>query len=344
MFNSLMRRYNDFEKMNEAVEEKAQRLKEQVQIKSSKLKKMSEDLATEKSLHDETKKALEKALKDLEDAKAATAEAQDWQQIAEGQCLELAEEINGKNREIEKIYSKAKSSEEKYEQLVSTMLVEKEQNKSLSKEMYEVTSKLDKMTLDFGSKAKKRNFGEEDIRAAVKWTASSLDVLPKIVRGFSGYCFAAGAQCLAASLERDKCTHIQNLMKGSLLCSAKDLQKPSAMVDTIEKRVLSSCWEKGWVEDCMRNRIAALREEVICLCSSFEDLSFVFYASECLPLIMFYRLKRSGKPKQLLRLLPKNQKHLRRATPSRIIFPSTKKVSPPCIFPLLHKLLSFELF
>ena len=102
MFNSLMRRYNDFEKMNEAVEEKAQRLKEQVQIKSSKLKKMSEDLATEKSLHDETKKALEKALKDLEDAKAATAEAQDWQQIAEGQCLELAEEINGKNRKLKR--------------------------------------------------------------------------------------------------------------------------------------------------------------------------------------------------------------------------------------------------
>jgi len=265
MFNTLMRRYNDIEKRNDVAEEKAQRLEKQAQIESSKLEKMSEDLATEKSLHDETKRALEKAIAKLEKAEAAIAEAQDWQHIAEEQCIELAEEINVKNREVEKILSKAKASEERYEQLVAMMQVEKEQNKSLSKEMYEVTSKLDKMTLDFGSKARKRNFEDDDLRAAVKWTASSLDVLPKIVRGFSGYCFSAGAQCLASSLERDKCSHVQHLTKAPLLCSAKDLQKPSAMVDTIEKRVLSSCWEKGWVEDCVRNRIVALREEVIYL-------------------------------------------------------------------------------
>ena len=262
MFNAFMRQQNRLEERNIAMEKKAERLEKEIQIMSSNLSKISEDFATEKSLHAETKKALEKATVDLEEAKAAAIEAQEWQQIAEEHSLKLAEEINDKNREIEKILSKAKSSEERYEQLVAAMQTEKEQNKSLSKEMYEITSKLDKMTSDLGSKAKKRSFEEEDIRAAVKWTASSLDVLPKVVRGFSGYCFAAGAQCLAASLERDKCIHVQNLTKTSLLCSAKDLQKPSAMVDAIEKRVISSYWEKGWVEECMRNRLIALREEV----------------------------------------------------------------------------------
>jgi len=286
MFNSLMRRCSDFESSNKNAEEKAQRLKEELRTKSSKLKRMTEDLKIERSLHDETRNALKKALADLEDARATIAEAQEWQDIAEKQGIELAEEINAKNREIEKIYSKAKASEEKYENLVATMLVEKEQNKSLSKEVYEVTSKLDEMTLDLGSKAKRRNFEEEDLRAAVKWTSSTLDVLPKVARGFGGYCFAAGAQCLAASLERDKCSHVEHLTKAPLLCSAKDLQKPSAMVDAIERRVLSSCWEKGWVQDCVRSRIVALREEVMYLFILRRSYLRIL-CSEYLPLIIF---------------------------------------------------------
>ena len=131
-----------------------------------------------------------------------------------------------------------------------------------SSDLFEVTSKIEKMTSDLGSKAKKRSFEKEDTRAAIKWSLSSLDVLLKVIWGFSGFCFVAGAQCLAASLEQDKCGHVEHLMKTPLLYSAKDLQKPSTMVDTIEKRVFASCWEKGWVEEAVHDRIVALREEV----------------------------------------------------------------------------------
>ena len=205
---------------------------------------------------------------------------------------------------------------------MAAMKVEEEQNKALSKDMFEVTSKIEKMTSDLGSKVKMRSFEKEDTHAAVKWSLLSLDVLLKVVRAFSGFCFVAGAQCLAASLERDKCGHVQHLTKAPLLCSAKDLQKPSARVDTIEKRVFVSCWEKGWVEEAVRARIVALREEVpYLLFPFFEDPSFILLLHNTN--FLQHRLKKerkSERPKQLLRPLLKRQRHLRRATLSRIIF------------------------
>ena len=170
---------------------------------------------------------------------------------------------------------------------MAAMQFEKEQDKTLSKDVFEVTSRLDKMTSDLGSKAKKRNFEEEDTRAAVKWTLSSLDVLPRVVRSFSGFCFAARAQCLTASLERDNCGHIQHLTKVPLLCSAKDLQKPSTMVDTMGKHVLSLCWEKGWVEETVRNRIVALREEVLYFLVFILQRSLSFVLSGFVALTLF---------------------------------------------------------
>ena len=165
----------------------------------------------------ETTKVLEQAYVDLKEAKDALAEAQERLRVAEEQNSKLTEEVNTKDQKIDKILSKAKSFEEKYEHLVAAMQLEKEQGKTLSKDVFEVTSRLDKMTSDLGSKAKKRNFDEEDTRAAVKWTLLSHDVLRRVVRSFSSFCFAAGAQCLTASLERDKCGHVQHLTKVPLL-------------------------------------------------------------------------------------------------------------------------------
>ena len=46
------------------------------------------------------------------------------------------------------------------------------------------------------------------------------------------------------------------------LCSSKDLRDMTPIVDNIGKRIFSVCWEKGWVEDVVRDQIVALRLQV----------------------------------------------------------------------------------
>ena len=100
MFNTLARRQDRLEERNVTIEEKAKRLEEEIQAVSSNLSKISEDFAAEKSLHVETAKVLEKAFADLKEAKAAIAEAQERQRIAEEQSSKLAQEVN--NNELPK--------------------------------------------------------------------------------------------------------------------------------------------------------------------------------------------------------------------------------------------------
>ena len=133
MFNTLVCRQDQLEEVNIANEEKAKRLEEEVRATSSNLSKVSEDLAIEKSSHMETAKVLEKVYADLKEAKAALAEAQDRQRVAEEQTSKFTQEVKTKDQEIDKILSKAKLSEEKYEQLVAAMQLEKEQDKTLLK-------------------------------------------------------------------------------------------------------------------------------------------------------------------------------------------------------------------
>ena len=126
MFNTLTRRQNWLEETNVAMEEKAKRLEEEVHATSSNLSKVSEDLAIAQSLHVETTKVLEQTYVELKEANDALAEAQERLRVAEEQNSKLTKEVNTKDQEIDKILSKAKSSEEKYEQLVAAMQLEKE--------------------------------------------------------------------------------------------------------------------------------------------------------------------------------------------------------------------------
>ena len=118
---------------------------------------------------------------------------------------------------------------------MSVLKTQEEQNKSLFQDAFEVTSKIEKMASDFGSKAKKKGFEKGDTRDAIKWSLLTLDGLPKVAQAFSGFCFTAGARCLASSHERDKCKHIDYLAKVPPLCSSKDLKSPSPTVDVVGK-------------------------------------------------------------------------------------------------------------
>ena len=100
MFNTLVRRQDRLEEANVAIEEKAKRLEEEVCVTSSNLSKVSEDFAIEKSLHVETAKVLEQVYVHLREAKAAQAEAQERQRIAEEQNSKLIQEMKTKDQKF----------------------------------------------------------------------------------------------------------------------------------------------------------------------------------------------------------------------------------------------------
>ena len=141
---------------------------------------------------------------------------------------------------------------------------------NLFEETRKVCKKMDDMISNLGSKVKKMAFAEGDVRGAVKWCSSTMDVLPRIIRAFGGFCCMAGSQCLAASLERSQCSHVCSAAQSVPSCSSKDLKDMTPVVDNVGKRILSLCWEKGWVEDAVRDQIISLRLQV----NGLKKLSF----------------------------------------------------------------------
>ena len=74
-------------------------------------------------------------------------------------------------------------------------------DENLYEEAKRLSRKIEEMTSNLGSKAKKLAFDEGDVLGVVNWCSSMMDALPKIIRAFGGFCYSAGARCLAASLE-----------------------------------------------------------------------------------------------------------------------------------------------
>ena len=307
MLNELGKRKNEMEisinqKLFEA-EKRMEEMKKEMQELTSKLSKTSEDLQEEKNAHARTKEIFEEADKTAEMNRSL-----------------LEKEIQAKDLKIEELLRQLRASEAKSDELSAALCLSQmrssqvDSQEKLFEDTMEVCKKMDEMVSNLGSKAKKMSFAEGDTYEAVKWCSSTMDVLPKIVRAFGGFSCMAGSQCLAASLERNQCSHIRSVFQEISSCSSKDLKDASPTVDNIGKQIFSLCWEKGWVEDVVRDLIVTLRLQVNVL-KSYSLQSSNIYCSKLIFLPLF-RPKQSGgksvRMKHLLWLLQRNQRLLRR--------------------------------
>ena len=171
--------------------------------------------------------------------------------------------------QTEELFHQLKSSEAKSEELSAALCLSQMKTSkvdcrddNLYEEAKQVSKKIEEMTSNLGSKAIKMAFAEGDALGAMKWCSSTMDVLPKIVRAFGGLCCSAGARCLAAFLAQNQCSHVCLAGQSMPLCSSKDLKNMTPTVDSVGKQIFSSCWEKVWVEDAIRDQIVALRVQV----------------------------------------------------------------------------------
>ena len=288
MFNVLRKREHRMEESNNQkiaeAEAQIEKLKEDMQLLTARLAKTSEDLKTEKTAHAKTEKAFEKTILDLKETHCK-------EQAAEERSAALEKEVEAKNLQTEELFHQLKSSEAKSEELSAALCLSQmktskvdSRDENLYEEAKQVSKKIEEMTSNLGSKAKKMAFAEGDALGAMKWCSSTMDVLPKIVRAFGGFCCSAGARCLAASLEQNQCSHVCLAGQSMPLCSSKDLKDMTPVVDSVGKRIFSLCWKEGWVEDVVRDQIVALRLQVKyignCFFIVFEFCIFeVFYNS-----------------------------------------------------------------
>ena len=126
----------------------------------------------------------------------------------------------------------------------------------------------------------------------------------------------AGSQCLAASLERNQCSHIRLAIQEISSCSSKDLKNASPTGDNIGKQVFSLSWEKGWVEDAVRDLIVTLRLQVNGLKSySFATFEYILLEAHIFTFASFRLRRKGGKNVRMshhLRLVRRNQRLLHR--------------------------------
>ena len=196
MFNVLRKREHQMESSNNQklfeAEKQIEEMKKEMQLLTSKLSKTSEDLKEEKIAHARTKEAFEEA-----------------NQTAEENRIILEEEVHAKDLRIEELLRQLKASEARSDELSAALCLRQmrssqvDSQENLFEEIKGVCKKMDDIISNLGSKAKKMAFAEGDTHGAVKWCSSTMDVLPRIVRAFGGFCYMAGSRCLAASLERN---------------------------------------------------------------------------------------------------------------------------------------------
>jgi len=260
----------DFVKKLVEAEREKEEMKKRIEELTLCLSKANGDLQEERIVHAKAKEAFEEVSK-----------------AAEENEILLKKEIETKDSKIEELLFQLKASEAKSDELSAALCLSQMRSSQVDSQEYlfeeamGVCKKMDKMISDLGSKARKMTFSEGDTHEAIKWCSSTMDVLPKIMRAFGGFSCMAGSQCLTALLERQGCSHISSIIREVHSCSSKDLKNKSSLSDNIGKQILS-CWEKGWIEDAVRDLIVTLRlqvcpEKLFFAICDFTCSKFIFY-------------------------------------------------------------------
>jgi len=184
---------------------------------------------------------------------------------AEGRSVKLNKTISVQKQKIEDLELQLES-EKHVTDAANQELLKLRSASGCDDEMFRtalrISSDLSTVMIRLGARPTLRKFTRGDTQGALSWCINTLEMLPRAIRTFAGFSCATGARVVGASIEYE-CEHITKATKKDFkLCGAEGVGNMSDVVRKLGRRVYYLLWEKGDLEEFVRNEASQKSKKV----------------------------------------------------------------------------------